>query len=53
MLRNQLSKIVFPGVFSLGHVTYSFEKRAINFPVKVQVCLLRVQKKKQKLFFRN
>ena len=44
MMRNQLSKIIFPELLSIGHVRYSLEKRAIIFPLKVQVCLLRVQK---------
>ena len=50
-MRNQLSKIVFPEVFSLGHVSYSFQKRAVNFPLKGQVYLLKVQKKTKKNSF--
>ena len=43
-------KIFFPKVFSLGHVRYSFEKRAIILTWKVQVSLLKVQTIKKTVF---
>ena len=51
-MTNQLSKNIFPEVFSNGHLCYSFDKRAIVFPWKVQVCLLKVRTIEKKQFFK-
>ena len=42
-MTNQLSKNIFPDIFSDGILCYSFDKRAIIFPEKVQVSLLKVR----------
>ena len=42
-MTNQLSKNLFPEIFSDGHLRYSFDERAIIFPEKVQVSLLKIR----------
>ena len=51
-MTNQLSKNLFPEIFSDGHLRYSFDKRAIIFPEKVQVSMLKVQTMDKKQFFK-
>ena len=51
-MTNQLSKNIFPELFSDGHLCYSFDKRAIIFPEKVQVSLLKVRTIEKKQFFK-
>ena len=51
-MTNQLSKNLSPEIFSDGHLCYSFDKRAIIFPEKVQVSLLKVRTIEKKLFFK-
>ena len=51
-MTSQLSKNIFPEVFSDGHLCYSFDKRAIIFPEKVQVPLLKVRTIERKQFFK-
>ena len=51
-MTNQLSKNFFPEFFSDGHLRYRFVKRAIVFPKKVQVSLLKVRTNEKKQFFK-
>ena len=51
-MTNQLSKNIFPENFSDGQLCYSFDKRAIIFPEKVQVSLLKVRTIEKKQFFK-
>ena len=51
-MTNQLSKNLFPEIFSDGHLRYSFHKRAIIFPEKVQVSVLKVRTIDKKQFFK-
>ena len=51
-MTNQLSKNIFPELFSDGHLCYSFDERAIIFPEKVQVSLLKVRTIEKKQFFK-
>ena len=51
-MTNQLSKNLFPEIFSDGHLRYSFDKRAIIFPEKVQVSMLKVRTIDKKQFFK-
>ena len=51
-MTSQLSKNIFPEFFSDGHLRYSFDKRFIIFPYKVQVSLLEVRKIVKKKFFK-
>ena len=51
-MTNQLSKNIFPDIFSGGILCYSFDKRAVIFPEKVQVSLLKVRTIEKKQFFK-
>ena len=51
-MTNQLCKNIFPEIFSDGHLRYRFDKRAIVFPKKVQVSLLKVRTNEKKQFFK-
>ena len=52
-MTNQLSKNIFPEIFSDGHLCYSFDKRANIFPEKVQVSLLKVRAIEKKTVFQS
>ena len=49
-MTNQLSKNLFPEIFSDGHLRYCFDERAIIFPEKVQVSLLKIRTIDKKQF---
>ena len=51
-MTNQLSKNIFREFFSDGHLCYSFDKRAIIFPEKVLVSLLKLRTIEKKTVFK-
>ena len=49
-MKNQLSKNIFPEIFSDGHLRYSFDKRAIFFTKKTKFLCSKSEKLKKKFF---